>query len=144
MMRRAPHRLQALAATSAALAIGLAVSPAAEAAWSSTGAGTASSLAGTMPSGGTPSARAASGNVTVQWPAALLSDGVDAGGYVVHRFSATTGVEATVGAGCSGVVTATTCVELSVPSGAWIYTVATAQDNWSGAQGPPSTTVSVP
>jgi hypothetical protein len=127
-----------------ALPFGLVVTPLAQAAWSSGGSGSASSLAYTMPAGGQPATRVSGTSVTVRWPAALFPDNQSVAGYVVRRFDATTGTPATVAAGCSGTVATTTCTELNVPTGTWTYTDAPVQDNWTGAESAPSTPVTVP
>ena len=44
-----------------------------------------------------------------------------------------------IGAGCSGVITATTCTETGLLAGSWTYTVTpTMGANWLGAQSPHS------
>jgi len=126
------------------LALGVVLTPLAEAAWSGSGSGTATALADTMPSGNRPSAAGSSSNVTLRWPAAVFPGGGSVAGYVIRRFNAANGAEATVGAGCSGTVTTTTCTEASVPSGAWIYTDTPVQHTWSGAQSTASAVVTLP
>jgi hypothetical protein len=97
-----------------------------------------------MPSGGQPTASATGNSVTVSWPTAYFPDGQSVFGYVIHRFNAATGAQATVGATCSGTVTSTACTEQSVPAGTWTYTDSPVQDNWSGSQSPASAGVIVP
>jgi hypothetical protein len=143
-MRHIPHRLRAIAAPFLALALALVLAPLAHASWTGGGSGTTSALAYTMPSGGQPVTRTSGSSVTVQWATALFPDNVAVAGYVVKRFDATTGAQATVGAGCSGTVTTTTCTEQNVPSGTWIYTDTPVQDNWTGGQSAASAAVTVP
>lgn len=111
---------------------------AAIAAWSTAGSGTAGASATTMPTGNTPSVSASGSSVSVRWTAATLAGGTAVAGYVIHRYDAATGAPATVGAGCSGTVTTTTCTETSVPSGTWVYTDTPVQDSWTGAESPQS------
>ncbi len=65
-------------------------------------------------------------------------------GYIVNRYNASTGAPATVGAGCSGVVTTTTCTEVSVAPGTWVYTDTPVQVNWTGGASPDSSAIVVP
>lgn len=97
-----------------------------------------------MPAGGPPVGSASGTSVTIRWPATTLSNGAPVAGYVIARFNSLNGAAATVGAGCSGVVTATTCTEQGVPSGTWIYTDTPVQLNWTGTPSPASAPVSVP
>ncbi len=101
-------------------------------------------MAYTMPAGGQPSASASGSSVSVRWPAAIFPDNKTVAGYIIHRFDAASGTQATVGAGCSGTVTTTTCTELNVHAGRWIYTDTPVQDNWTGTKSPASSPVTVP
>jgi len=113
------------------------------AAWTTGASGPAAAGATTMPAGAQPVGGATNGAVSIRWPAVAMSNGVAVAGYVVRRFDAASGAEATVGAACSGVITTTTCTEQSVPVGMWIYTVTPVQLSWSGAQSPPSSPITV-
>ena len=104
------------------------------AAWSSDANGSAAAAAKTLPAGNVPNQPTASGsNVTVSWSASTFAGGGNVPAYVVRRYD-TLGVEATVLAACSGLVTATTCTENGVPSGAWKYTVSPAAGSWRGIE----------
>ena len=126
------------------LPIGLTLSTAAQASWVGGGSGHASALAYVMPAGSQPVGRARAQTVTVVWPAAVFPNNQSVAGYVVRRFDATNGSQATVGASCAGIVTSTSCSEQNVPSGTWIYTDTPVQHNWTGGQSPTSTSVTVP
>jgi hypothetical protein len=71
--------------------------------------------------------------VPVTWNAAALGNGGAVTGYVVHRYGAGN-VPQSVGAGCSGVLTGTSCSESGVPDGTWTYGVQAKFDNWFGAE----------
>jgi hypothetical protein len=78
-------------------------------------------------------------HVTVSWGAVTAVDGSAVSGYVIARYDAQSGVQQTIGAGCSGVITATTCTEAGLVPGAWTYTVTpTMGANWRGAESPHS------
>ena len=83
-------------------------------------------------------------SVTLSWTAATFPSGAAVAGYEIERLNAANGTPATVGAGCSGVVSATTCTEISVPAGSWVYTVTPVQKNWTGATSPDSSLLTVP
>ena len=142
---RAIRRVPVLAAAVATAATMLVlVHPvAAIAQWSAAGPGAAAAAATIMPTGGTPTLTATSSTVVVTWPAVTLGSGAPVGGYIVQRYDAITGSQATVGAGCTGVVTTTTCIEPSVPSGTWIYTDTPVQASWTGGESSPSAQVSI-
>jgi hypothetical protein len=108
------------------------------AAWSPDGVGQAVGAATTMPTGGQPTGRAGTGSVTVVWPAATLANGAATAGYVINRYDAVNGSLAIVGAGCSGVITTTTCTEQSLPPGTWVYTDTPVLASWTGGQSPAS------
>jgi hypothetical protein len=137
-------RLRALLGLCLALLLGLTVAPRVQAAWTGGGTGPSSALAYTMPSGSQPSARASGSTVSLRWSAVVFPGGQSVAGYVIHRFDAINGAQATVGAGCSGIVPTTTCTEHNVPSGTWVYTDTPVHNNWTGGQSAASATVSVP
>ncbi|GIE79014.1 hypothetical protein Aph02nite_49640 [Actinoplanes philippinensis] len=120
--------VQAVAA--AGLAVGVLVcSPGiARAGWTAAGRGTVPVAAGRMPVVGEVGIQVAAAKVTIAWPAAA-----HATGYRVVRYAAGTSTTAVVGAGCSGVLTATTCTETGVPDGTWEYAVRAVRNSWSGA-----------
>lgn len=129
-----------LALAAAAVAF---TSSTASAAWSAGGMGAAASGALTMPAGSTPSATGLRDSITVTWAAASLADGTAVSGYVIERFNSSTGAPATVGAGCSGTVTGTSCTELNVPAGSWTYTDTPVIQLWTGAASAPSAPVTL-
>lgn len=113
------------------------------AAWSGSGAGSAAGAATIMPGGQAPSGNATGASVTVQWPAATFPNGAPVAGYIVRRYDFATGAQATVGPGCSGTVTSTSCTETAVPAGTWVYTDTPVQDSWTGTESSASPAVSV-
>jgi hypothetical protein len=128
----------------AGVAATLAPTASASAAWPAGGSGHAGAAAATMPTGAAPTASAISTTVTVSWPVADLSSGAAVAGYVINRFNAVNGAPATVGAGCSGIITTTSCTETAVPAGTWVYTETPVVSNWTGGQSPASAAVTVP
>ena len=96
-----------------------------------------------MPTGVAPTGSATGSSVTIRWPAVTLSSGAPVAGYVISRINALNGSAATVGPGCAGVVTTTTCTEQSVPSGTWIYTDTPVQLSWTGGASPASSAIVV-
>jgi hypothetical protein len=81
--------------------------------------------------------------VAVRWQASTFPSGGAVEGYIIRRFDAASGQEATVGATCAGTVAATTCTESSVPVGTWVYTVTPIQGGWTGAQSAASSPATV-
>jgi len=75
----------------------------------------------TVNAGATPTANASGQDVTVDWDASTLSNGHAVDGYIVKRYSGAT--PQTVLSGCSGTITATSCIENSVPAGTWTYSI---------------------
>ncbi len=116
----------------------------ASAAWSASGTGQAAAASTVMPTGASPTIGAVGTSVNVSWTTADLQSGPAVAGYMVHRFSTVTGSPATVGAGCSGIVSVTTCTELGVTAGSWYYTDTPVEVNWIGGQSPDSAAVTVP
>lgn len=128
----------------AALLLAAATAPAAaQAGWSSTGAGSGYSKAQVMPTGSTPVVGVSNRDVTVSWTAGTLPGGASVSGYTVERYDASTNALQTIGAGCSGTITALTCTETAVAPGSWRYTVTPVKQNWVGAESAKSTTASV-
>jgi hypothetical protein len=142
-MARSLFRGRMLVGLCLALPLNVIFASGADAAWSSSGSGAASSLSYTMPTGGQPTASVSGTSVTVIWPAALFPDSQGVAGYVISRFNASNGTQAAIGAGCSGTVTGTTCTELNVPAGTWIYKDTPVQHNWTGGQSVASGAVTV-
>jgi hypothetical protein len=119
------------------------------AAWSywlvtATAGSAGSALATTVNAGSTPTANANGANVTVSWSASTLANGMAVTGYEIKRYDSSTLAVQTILSACTGVVTATTCVESSVPAGTWRYTVTPVfSTNWRGTEGAMSTAVTV-
>jgi hypothetical protein len=129
----------------AAVALALVLTPCsgADAAWNGQGYGGAAAAADLMPAGSAPSGTVLGNQVTVSWPPATFANGVDVAGYIVNRYNASTGASATVGNGCSGVVTTTSCTETSVAPGPWLFTETPVEVNWTGGQSADSAPVVV-
>ncbi len=94
--------------------------------------------------GATPTASVAAGRrVTVSWGASTLSNGLAVDGYLVKRYTPS-GVLQTALAGCSGTISALSCVETGVPAGSWRYTVTPGiATNWQGPESSQSGVVTV-
>lgn len=84
---------------------------------------------------------AAGSDVSVSWTASESKPTV--AGFEVLSANATTGVPRVVGAGCSGIVAETSCVETGVPDGSWRYSIVPRLENWAGAASAWSTPVTV-
>lgn len=123
------------------LLIGAALPAPAHAGWAGASPGAAFSGAGNMPTGGTPSASVTGQDVAVTW-SPVDAGGSPASGYLLRRYDLG-GVEQTIGGGCDGVQSSTSCVEQDVPPGSWVYRVRPLRFNWSGGEGPPSNTAAV-
>jgi len=94
--------------------------------------------------GATPTASAAAQTVTVSWAASTLSTGQAVDGYIVKRYDANTLALQSILSACGGTITATTCIESSVPGGTWKYSVTPAfAANWQGAESDKSGSVVV-
>jgi hypothetical protein len=87
---------------------------------------------------------AAGRTITVSWAATTLSNGEPVNGYLVTRYDAATLTPQTVGSGCEGTVTTTTCVENGVPAGQWRYSVTPVlATSWSGPESAKSSPVTL-
>jgi hypothetical protein len=128
----------------AALCSALVSTPAALATWSASVSGSGAAAAATMPVGTSPRVTLSGTNVTVTWTAASLSSGVPVAGYTVSRFNTSTGASVPVGAGCSGIVTTTSCTENGVAAGTWVYTDTPVEGHWTGGQSSDSASITVP
>jgi hypothetical protein len=126
-----------------ALLVAAAATGVAAAAWMPAGAGGGAASARTLPAGNAPTGSVSVRNVTLTWTASTFSDGTPVPAYVVRRFNAIEGAEATVLPACSGLVAATTCTENSVPTGSWKYTITPAAGSWRGTQSAQSPSILV-
>jgi hypothetical protein len=115
------------------------------AAWSVSRAGTGAIGTKTMPTAAppAPSGSVSSHDVTVSWTASQFADGTLVPSYVVKRYNAITNALQTTLSACNGNVAGTSCVEHSVPTGTWKYTVTPAAGTWRGTESPKSATVTV-
>ncbi len=107
--------------------------------WSGVGSdgdGNGAAGAATLNQGAAPTAsETGSAKVVVAWGSSGLSNGVPADGYIVKRYNAATGTQASIGAGCSGTITTPTCTEPETPAGNWQYSVTPIYgSNWRGAE----------
>jgi hypothetical protein len=124
--------------------VALASARAGEAAWSALRSGNGATKSKTMPAAnGVPAGTVTSHDVTLTWSAAHFADGSSVPGYVVKRYDAVTNAQQTVLSACNGIVAATTCVEHSVPTGTWKYTVTPAAGSWRGTESAQSAIVIV-
>ena len=97
--------------------------------------GSGAAAASTVGAGATPTAVASGTSVTVSWSASVLSNGTAVSGYVIKRYNASTLALQTTGSGCAGSITALTCTENAVPTGAWSYSVTPLfASNWVGGE----------
>jgi hypothetical protein len=114
--------------------------------WSAAATATShgAAAAATVNPGATPTATGAPGRtVTVSWGASTLTNGHAVDGYLVRRYVSGGALQTTL-AGCSGMISATSCTEAGVPVGSWRYTVTPViATNWRGAEGPLSGIVTV-
>ena len=115
------------------------------AAWSVGRTSTGSVGTKTMPTGApaAPTGSVSSHDVTVSWTGSQFADGTPIPSYVVKRYNAITNQLQTTLAACSGNVAGTSCVEHSVPTGTWKYTVTPAAGTWLGTESAKSATVTV-
>ncbi len=103
--------------------------------WTTTAApgGNGASGAASMNDIPTPSASASGRTVSISWAASTLSNGVPVDGYIVSRYDGAALTQQPIGAGCAGTVTATSCAEVGVPAGQWVYSVTPVlAKNWRG------------
>ena len=115
-----------------------------DAAWSVGTSGSGKIRSKTMPAAnGVPAGSVSSHDVTVSWSAAQFAGGGNVPGYVVKRYDAVTNAQQSVLSACNGIVAATSCVEHSVPTGTWKYTVTPAAGSWRGTESGLSATVIV-
>jgi hypothetical protein len=134
-----------------AAVVGAAGAAPAGAYWQAGGTGGGQAPVATLGAGLQPTASAAGGTVTVQWPQTAFGGaplgGYPAGGYAVRRHPASGGAAATPAATCDAVVAGTaatlSCQEAGVPPGAWRYTVTPVLGTWTGAESPLSAVVAV-
>jgi hypothetical protein len=116
----------------------------AAAAWTLTRSGSGAAKAKTLGSGNTPTVSNQGHKVTVAWAASYFTTGGAVPGYVVRRYNAITGVGQGALNGCSGTISGLTCIENSVPTGSWQYTVTPAAGtNWRGTESAKSAVVVV-
>ena len=144
---RGPHSARRGAATLAAFVALAAVGATAWAIWSAPAGATShgAAVAAGVNQGATPTASAGAGRaVTVSWGASTLTGGHAVDGYVVKRYDSAGGTAQTVLAGCSGTISATSCIEAGVPAGGWKYSVTPViATNWQGAESVKSGAVTV-
>jgi hypothetical protein len=116
-----------------------------DAAWivSRTGTGAIGSKTISTTAPAAPSGSVSSHDVTVTWSVSKFVDGSNVPSYIVKRYDATFNTLQTTLANCSGNVAGTSCVEHSVPTGQWKYTVTPAAGVWRGTESAKSATVTV-
>ena len=115
------------------IALFSAITLAAWAAWTAPGTGAGAAKATMVNAGNTPTVSANSSAVTVSWAQSTLVGGGAVDGYVVKRYNASDVLQS-IGANCSGTITALTCTENNVPSGTWKYSVTPKKASWNGAE----------
>jgi hypothetical protein len=116
---------------------------AATATWGGSGRGNVAARARTLGAGMVPTAAASTKKVVLSWAASTFLEGGTVPAYVVRRYNATTGQLQPIGANCATNVTALTCTESNVPSGAWRYTVTPAAGPWRGGESAKNSTVTI-
>ncbi|MEZ5249589.1 MAG: hypothetical protein R2713_10365 [Ilumatobacteraceae bacterium] len=105
--------------------------PSAAAGYEATASGQVQVDAQFVPPPAAPVATNVGADVTVSWGAVTSSGGLPVDGYLVERLDAG-GAPVVIGAGCDGVVAATSCVETGVPAGTWTYRVRARFAGWTG------------
>jgi hypothetical protein len=128
-----------------AVFLALVTAAAAGAAWSVSRTGNGATGSKTMPvaAPAAPSGSVSSHDVTVTWTAVKFADGTNVPSYIVKRYDAITNALQTTLSACNGNVAGTSCVEHSVPTGSWKYTVTPAAGTWRGTESAKSATVIV-
>jgi hypothetical protein len=111
------------------------------ASWNAAGSVNGYSKATTMPTGNQPAGSVTGRNVTLTWAASMIL-GSPVSGYAVARYT-TGGVLQSIGASCSGTISALTCTEAAVPAGTWKYGITPKQGLWLGTEGTQSANVTV-
>jgi hypothetical protein len=131
-MKRA--RTIAIATMLAALVV-VGIAPGAWASWTvgSASGGYGHAQAASVDPGPTPAVQVYSNEVLITWAATTLTDGTAVTGYIVKRSGAIV---------CT--VSALGCLDTSIPSGSWTYTVTASYSGWTGPEGSPSTSVITP
>lgn len=108
--------------------------------WTSGGSGRGYSKARSIGVIAAPTTSASGRQVTVNWTAPLT--GAPPSGYEIMRYDGSSNAQP-VGSSCSGTLTATTCTETSVPTGAWTYSVTPVRGSWRGAESGKSGSVTI-
>jgi hypothetical protein len=141
-MRRTIQRVTIVTAMGAALAgLGMLVPQTAFAKWNAANSGNGYTKATTMPTGALPTGSVTGRNVTVTWSGSTIL-GHPISGYTVARYT-TGGALQTIGASCTGTISALACTEAATPAGSWKYGITPMQGAWVGAEGTRSVTVTV-
>ena len=133
-------RLRATIVVSALALLAALVPASAPASWKGAAPGSASAKARSLGSVTQPTTSIANRNVTVRWT--TPASGAPVTGYLVRRYDES-GNAQTIGAGCSGTITATSCTETALPPGTWRYRVTPLNANWRGPESAASAPVSV-
>ncbi|MGZ5398988.1 MAG: DUF4082 domain-containing protein [Nocardioides sp.] len=81
---------------------------------------------------------------TVTWQAASLPEGVGPVVYQVTALPAGGGEPRSPGGTCTGIVSATSCGDIDVPDGTWVYRVAVRLGSWTGPISDPSSALTFP
>src|SRR4051812_10045560 len=117
----------------------------AAAGWNGSGSGGTYSKARALPTGNTPTTSITGRNVTVSWTtSSFAGGGPNISDSTVKPYN-TGGTVQTIGANCSGTISALTCTENNAPSGSWKYSVTPKSGtNWTGTESSQSTTQAVP
>ncbi|MDX6651255.1 MAG: hypothetical protein QOJ38_36 [Solirubrobacterales bacterium] len=114
----------------------------AHAGWTKAASGSAASRARAMPAGNQPATSVSGRNVTVSWAASSFAGGSAVSGYTVRRYNGG-GQLQTIGASCTGTISALSCTEQAVPAGSWKYSVTPKQSNWVGTESSQSAAATV-
>ena len=133
-------RLRATIVVSALALLAALVPASAPASWKGAAPGSASAKARSLGSVTQPTTSIANRNATVRWT--TPASGAPVTGYLVRRYDES-GNAQTIGAGCSGTITATSCTETALPPGTWRYRVTTVNAKWRGPESAASAPVSV-